>query len=78
MTRNVRKPAVAGAWYPGTGPALRAALDRHLSNTARDLQGDLLALVAPHAALMYSGPVAAHAYRLLRGRAFDVAVLVGP
>ncbi len=27
---------------------------------------------------MYSGPVAAHAYRLLRGRAFDVAVLVGP
>ena len=28
--------------------------------------------IAPHAGLMYSGPVAAHAYRLLRGRAFDV------
>jgi len=27
---------------------------------------------------MYSGPVAAHAYRLLRTRVFDVAVLVGP
>jgi AmmeMemoRadiSam system protein B len=27
---------------------------------------------------MYSGPVAAHAYDLLRGRTFDVAVLVGP
>ena len=27
---------------------------------------------------MYSGPVAAHAYRLLRGPPFDVAVLVGP
>jgi hypothetical protein len=27
---------------------------------------------------MYSGPVAAHAYRLLVGRTFDVAVLVGP
>jgi MEMO1 family protein len=27
---------------------------------------------------MYSGPVAAHAYRLLRGRRIDVAVLVGP
>ena len=37
-----------------------------------------MALVAPHAGLMYSGPVAAHAYRLLRGRRFDVAVLVGP
>jgi AmmeMemoRadiSam system protein B len=27
---------------------------------------------------MYSGPVAAHAYRLLRDRTFEVAVLVGP
>jgi len=27
---------------------------------------------------MYSGPVAAHAYRLLRNRPVDVAVLVGP
>jgi AmmeMemoRadiSam system protein B len=27
---------------------------------------------------MYSGPVAAHAYRLLRGRTFDVVILVGP
>src|SRR5439155_12208577 len=34
--------------------------------------------VAPHAGLMYSGPVAAHAYQLLRGRRFDVVVLVGP
>jgi AmmeMemoRadiSam system protein B len=42
------------------------------------LHGELIALVAPHAGLMYSGPVAAHAYRLLRGRSFAVAVLVGP
>ena len=40
--------------------------------------GDLVAIIAPHAGLMYSGPVAAHAYRLLRDRRFDVAVLVGP
>ena len=39
---------------------------------------DLIAIVAPHAGLMYSGPVAAYAYRLLRDRAVDVAVLVGP
>jgi hypothetical protein len=43
-----------------------------------DIAGDLVALVAPHAGLMYSGPVAAHAYHLLAGRRFDVAVLVGP
>src|SRR2546426_1665692 len=78
MTAKVRKAAVAGSWYPGTARALAAAVDRHLANTTQDVAGDLVALIAPHAGLMYSGPVAAHAYRLLRGRAFDVAVLVGP
>ena len=75
---NVRKAAVAGRWYPGTAPALAAALDQHLARVERDVPGELVALIAPHAGLMYSGPVAAHAYRLLRDRAFDVAVLVGP
>ena len=76
--KPVRPPAVAGTWYPGTASALASAVDAHLSRTARDVEGDLVALIAPHAGLMYSGPVAAHAYRLLRGRTFDVAVLVGP
>ena len=35
-------------------------------------------IVAPHAGLMYSGPIAAHAYRLLYGRDIEIAVLVGP
>jgi len=74
----IRRAAVAGSWYPGTQAALAAAVDAHLAPIARDLAGDLVALVAPHAGLMYSGPVAAQAYRVLRGRRFDVAVLVGP
>jgi len=78
---GVRKAAVAGSWYPGTAAALGAAVDGHLANAdrdARDVTGTLTALICPHAGLMYSGPVAAYAYRLLRGRSFDVAILVGP
>src|ERR1041385_6275061 len=77
----LRKPAVAGSWYPGTSSALAAAVDAHLVDADRDaanVRGDLVALIAPHAGLMYSGPVAAHAYRLLRDRTFDVVVLAGP
>ena len=74
----IRRAAVAGSWYPGTAQGLAAAVDRHLAGAARDVGGELVALVAPHAGLTYSGPVAAHAYRLLRDRRFDVAVLVGP
>ena len=54
------------------------AVDTHLAAARETVGGDLVALIAPHAGLMYSGPVAAHAYDLLRGRTFDVAVLVGP
>jgi len=78
---RIRPAAVAGSWYPGTAPALGAAVDRHLAHADLDevvLGGELVAIISPHAGLMYSGPVAAHAYRLVRNRSFDVAVLVGP
>jgi MEMO1 family protein len=76
---SIRRPAVAGSWYPGSAAALAAAVDALLRQApAAHVGGDLIALVSPHAGLMYSGPVAAHAYQLLRTRAFDVAVLVGP
>jgi MEMO1 family protein len=82
MVHGATRPAaVAGSWYPRTAPALAAAVDHHLAEADRSaaaLPGELTALIAPHAGLLYSGPVAAHAYRLLRHRSFDVAVLVGP
>src|SRR5262245_24635399 len=76
---SIRRAAVAGSWYPGSAAALAAAVDAHLEHApAADIAGDLIAIVSPHAGLMYSGPVAGRAYQLLRARAFDVAVLVGP
>ena len=77
---TVRRAAVAGTWYPDPPTALRAAVDGHLAaaGDAPRAPDRLVALIAPHAGLMYSGPVAAHAYRLLRDRPLDVAVLVGP
>jgi MEMO1 family protein len=76
----IRKSPIAGSWYPSSARALGEAVDRHLAAAEGDapLEGDLVALVAPHAGLMYSGPIAGHAYRLVRNRAFDVAILVGP
>src|SRR5438874_2702428 len=67
---RIRPAAVAGSWYPGSAPELAAAVDRHLARAAGvdvTLGGELVALIAPHAGLMYSGPVAAHA-SVVRGR----------
>jgi hypothetical protein len=74
-----RKAAVAGRWYPGTRESLARAVDVHLASVATPAaHADILAIVAPHAGLMYSGPIAAHAYQQLAFRQYDVAFLVGP
>ena len=75
----VRPSAIAGSWYPGDAPAIRAEVDRYLADVpGTPLPGRLIGLIAPHAGLRYSGPVAAHSYATLRGRPRLVAVLVGP
>lgn len=44
----------------------------------RELRGELVALIVPHAGYQYSGQVAASAYAQLRERSVDRIVLVGP
>lgn len=62
--RNVRKPIVAGQFYPGTRGALESAVSGYLEQAAKEeLDGPLRALVAPHAGYIYSGPTAAYAYK---------------
>jgi AmmeMemoRadiSam system protein B len=74
----IRRAAVAGTWYPADADTLARQVDGYLATVVQSPVGEPLALIAPHAGLMYSGPIAAHAYSLLRGRDIDVAVLVGP
>lgn len=73
-----RSPAVAGTWYPGTAGALTREVDVHLQAASDWPGGDLRAIVAPHAGLMFSGPVGAYAYKAAAAHPYEVAVLVGP
>ena len=75
----IRRPAVAGTWYPGDRHSLVAEIEGYLADVPpTEVAGCLVALISPHAGLRYSGPVAAHAYALLRGRRNLTGVLVGP
>ena len=78
---SVRAPAVAGMFYPGDGPGLRQLLAACFQ-AARPEDAPLhpKALVVPHAGYIYSGPVAASAYRLLEPwrRVIRRVVLLGP
>jgi len=75
---TVRPAAVAGTWYPGTSGALARDVDGYLAQAADWTGGEIRAVIAPHAGLMFSGPVGAFAYKAAATQSFDVAVLVGP
>ena len=76
---SVRPPAVAGAFYPREPSALRDAVDRLLGEMPRDDGADVpRALIAPHAGYVYSGPVAASAFRRVAGAGFTRVVVIGP
>jgi AmmeMemoRadiSam system protein B len=74
----IRPTAVAGTWYPGTPGALAADVDTYLGAAPAAPVGRLQAIIAPHAGMMFSGPVAAYAYSAAAQQEFDVAVLIGP
>ncbi len=75
---RVRKPAVAGAFYPDDPAELASLVDGLLAQApARHLRG-LRALVCPHAGYRYSGPVAASGYKQLMGLKFERVVVMAP
>ena len=76
---DIRPSAVAGSWYPASGARLAEAIDAHLAAAALERAHPCpRAIIAPHAGLPYSGPVAAYAYTLVRPCTYSAAVLVGP
>ena len=75
----IRRSAVAGSWYPDNPTRLAVELDLYLAKAAVEMTGrSPRALIAPHAGLMYSGPVAAFAYKMLSGSSYRSIVLIGP
>lgn len=76
---RIHGPVVAGRFYPAAPERLRESVRALLDAApAKTISGPLAGLIVPHAALQYSGPVAASAYRLLQGAPFDGVVALGP
>ncbi len=74
-----REPSVAGSFYPSNPEKLSREIDRYLSEAGdRTVKGEVLALISPHAGYIYSGPVAAHSFKELKGKNIDLAVVIAP
>lgn len=74
MATEIRKPAVAGLFYPDRPDQIEADLSRLIEDVEPKVSPK--ALVVPHAGWMYSGTVAGQVYG--RVRLPRLAVLLGP
>ncbi len=67
------------AGFDGDARRLAAQIDRYIAGAKQSpLTEDPAALIVPHAGYVYSGPVAAYAYRAVQGKRYDTVVVVGP
>lgn len=74
---SIRRPSVAGMFYPGDATACRQELARYLDKVPPGrLSGPVLGGVVPHAGWVYSGPTAAHLYARV-DPAVETVVLLG-
>ena len=78
-TLDVRPSPIAGTWYDSNPLQLAEVVDGYIENAdLPELPGEVIALVAPHAGFRYSGPVAGHAFKAVKGKSFDQVVVISP
>lgn len=76
---DVRPSPIAGQWYPGSSASLTSTIDTYIKAAQPPpIEGEIIGLVAPHAGYVYSGPTAAHAFKLVQGRSYDRVVVISP
>ena len=74
----IRKPAVAGTFYPGDKEALTAQVDNLLDTIVVKDYGDPIGFVCPHAGYIFSGLTAAYSYKHLIGREYEKVIILAP
>jgi AmmeMemoRadiSam system protein B/AmmeMemoRadiSam system protein A len=79
MEENVRKPVIAGSWYPGDPGVLTRDIKEYLKKVpGNGVDGRVVGLISPHAGYLYSGQIAAYGYKLIQGQRFDSVIVIGP
>ena len=75
----VRPSPIAGTWYEGNPKALARVVDQYLDQAELpELSGKVIAVIAPHAGHIYSGPVAGYAFASVRGTTPDIVAVLSP
>ena len=76
---DVRPSPIAGKWYESDPTILARIVDGYLDEAKLpELDGEVIAVIAPHAGYQYSGAVAGYAFETLRGRSPKLVAVIAP
>ena len=76
---DVRPSPIAGQWYPGDPEKLSSTVDHYINDASLpQLDGDIIAIITPHAGHVYSGPVAGYAFAAIRGMKPELVAVISP
>lgn len=76
---DIRPSPIAGQWYSDDPADLSEQIDHFLGMAQLpEMEGEIIAVIAPHAGHLYSGPVAGYAFRGIMGLQFDLVAVVAP
>jgi len=76
---QLRKPAVAGLFYPADPQKLESEIKQHLKNSIPSfIPSKVFGLVSPHAGYVYSGSSAAYGFNTLQNKKFKTVIIISP
>jgi len=76
--KSVRKPGVAGSFFPADEKKLDEMIDGFLDDAEKQNLYGVLALVSPHAGYVYSGKTAARGFKQLTDSTIKTVVVIAP
>ncbi|MGD8780151.1 MAG: AmmeMemoRadiSam system protein B [Ignavibacteria bacterium] len=75
----VRKPSVAGMFYPASKSKLETEIQLMFDSTVLDFNPEnIFGIISPHAGYVYSGKTAAYAYKTLIEKKINTALIISP
>lgn len=78
--QGIRKSILEEPWYDKNPEALSYRIDSFLKNVKKSPppHRKILALIAPHAGYIWSGQVAAYAYKSVQGKDYETVIIIAP
>ncbi len=76
--QDIKDSDLAGSWYPANSQKLYNQIKSYLdAANPPQIDGEVLAIISPHAGIKYSGPAAAYGFKLAQNKKIDTVVVVG-